>query len=142
MLEILNKTNQSFNDELLHKIASFLTPKDIELLLVDDKEMTQINFTHRQKNQSTDVLSFPFCDMGFDGVILGSIVININIASKVSKKLNHELKEEIALLFIHGLLHLLGFDHEIDNGEQRNKEVELIAYFNLPQSLILRTENF
>jgi probable rRNA maturation factor len=42
------------------------------------------------------------------------------------------------LLFIHGLLHLLGYDHEVDNGEHRQKEEELIKQFNLPSSLIVR----
>ncbi|WP_193228465.1 rRNA maturation RNAse YbeY, partial [Aliarcobacter butzleri] len=46
--------------------------------------------------------------------------------------------EEFTLLFIHGLLHLLGFDHEIDNGEHRLKEEELIEKFKLPSSLIVR----
>ena len=48
------------------------------------------------------------------------------------------LYEVITLLFIHGLLHLNGFDHEIDNGEQRQKEEELIKKFDLPDSLIVR----
>ncbi|MGB2553760.1 rRNA maturation RNase YbeY, partial [Campylobacter sp. MOP51] len=54
-------------------------------------------------------------------------------------ELGHERDSEIALLFTHGLLHLLGFDHEIDSGEMRSKECEVIEKFNLPKSLIVRT---
>ncbi|MGJ9366302.1 rRNA maturation RNase YbeY, partial [Campylobacter jejuni] len=53
--------------------------------------------------------------------------------------LGHSYEEEISLLFIHAMLHLLGFDHENDNGEMREKEKELIEHFNLPKSLIVRT---
>jgi len=45
----------------------------------------------------------------------------------------------LSLLFIHGLLHLVGYDHEVDDGEHREKEKELIEHFNLPNSLIVRT---
>ena len=55
-----------------------------------------------------------------------------------AKEYNHGSDNELKLLFIHGLLHLLGFDHEIDNGEHRHKEEELIKKFNLPSSLIVR----
>jgi probable rRNA maturation factor len=48
--------------------------------------------------------------------------------------------EELSLLFIHGLLHLLGYDHETDDGEMRQKETELIRELGLPESLIVRTE--
>ena len=59
---------------------------------------------------------------------------------KKSKELGHTPQDELALLFIHGLLHLLGYDHECDNGEMRAKEEELIKKFDLPESLIIRTD--
>jgi len=54
--------------------------------------------------------------------------------------LGHSYNDEVTLLFIHGLLHLLGFDHEVDNGQMREEERKLIEYFSLPKSLILRSE--
>jgi probable rRNA maturation factor len=71
-------------------------------------------------------------------VPLGSIVISTDFVEKYSKEYNHSYEEEFTLLFIHGLLHLLGYDHETDNGEHREKEEQLIKEFNLPKSLIVR----
>ena len=88
-------------------------------------------------NKPTDVLSFP--SDPFPGAPLGSIVISVDKVASVAQELGHSENDELSLLFIHGLLHLLGFDHEIDSGEMRAKEVELIEKFNLPKSLIVRT---
>ncbi|MEA1914687.1 MAG: rRNA maturation RNase YbeY, partial [Campylobacterota bacterium] len=56
------------------------------------------------------------------------------------QEFDHAFDEEMSLMFIHGILHCLGYDHETDNGEQRQKEIELIKKFNLPKSLIVRTQ--
>ena len=77
-------------------------------------------------------------DFEFDNMPLGSIVISVDYVEEKAKEYGHTFNEEFNLLFIHGLLHLLGFDHEIDNGEHRAKEEELIKSFNLPDSLIVR----
>ena len=71
---------------------------------------------------------------------LGSIVISVDYVTEVAKRLGHSYDEELSLLFIHGLLHLLGYDHEVDNGEMREREAKLIKTFNLPKSLIVRME--
>lgn len=142
MLEISNETDIDFNSDLLQEIASFLSKKDIELIITDDEEIKHLNSAFRSKDKPTDVLSFPFDDMGIVGgdLPLGSMVINIEMAKSISDKIGHSLEAEIALLFIHGCLHLLGYDHENDSGEQRAKEEELINLFNLPKSLIMRNE--
>lgn len=142
MLEISNETNIDFNSDLLQEIAIFLSKKDIELIITDDEEIKHLNSSFRSKDKPTDVLSFPFDDMGIVGgdLPLGSVVINIEMAKSISDEIGHSLEAEIALLFIHGCLHLLGYDHENDSGEQRAKEEELINLFNLPKSLIMRNE--
>ena len=71
---------------------------------------------------------------------LGSIVIAQGFVESKAKELGHTQKDECTLLFIHGLLHLLGFDHEVDSGAMREEEKKLIKKFNLPKSLIVRTE--
>ena len=137
MLLIDNETNISLHVSLLEQICDAHTHKEVELLIVDAETIQELNREHRGKDTPTDVLSFPIDD--FPHSPLGSIVINHALANEKAKELGHKIEEEIALLFIHGLLHLLGFDHEIDSGEMRDKEEALINQYTLPQSLIVRT---
>ncbi len=137
MLHIDNQTGQKIDTKLLNSIYESLTHEDIELLFVTDEAIQEVNLEFRGKNSPTDVLSFPL--QNIPNCPLGSILISIDTAQKISSSLNHSLEEEISLLFIHGFLHLSGYDHEVDNGEMRNKEEELIKKFNLPKSLIVRT---
>ncbi len=136
MIEFYNQTNFDFNVDSLKEIYEYLTNKDIELILTTDEEIQKLNKQFRNKDKPTDVLSFPLEDA--PNTPLGSIVISIDTAKKQAQKHSHSVEEEIKLLFIHGLLHLLGYDHEIDNGEMREKEKEIIKKFNLPDSLIVR----
>ncbi|WP_299226720.1 rRNA maturation RNase YbeY [uncultured Campylobacter sp.] len=81
----------------------------------------------------------------FDGgnfapVLLGSVVINLDLVEMKAAQLGHGTDDETALLFTHGLLHVLGFDHESDDGQMRVKECEIIEKFRLPKSLIVRAE--
>lgn len=70
---------------------------------------------------------------------MGSVVISEHYVRDKAKAFSHSVQDELSLLFIHGLLHLLGYDHEDDEGEMRRKEQELIHTFGLPKSLIVRT---
>ncbi len=134
MIEITNKTKQNFNYTTINKIAKELTKKTIELIITNNEEIQLINKEYRDKNTPTDVLSFPIKSKK----ILGSVVVSIDFIKDASKKYNHSINDELTLLFIHGLLHLLGYDHEIDNGEMRKKEEQIIKKHNLPKSLIVR----
>lgn len=137
MIELDNRTDKTYDFSLLEQIADTLSNREIELILTGNDEIAQINHEFRNIDKATDVLSFP--SNPFPGAPLGSIVISVDKVTSVAHELGHSEDNEIALLFIHGMLHLLGFDHEVDNGEMRNKESELIEKFNLPKSLIVRT---
>ncbi|WP_120868247.1 rRNA maturation RNase YbeY [Helicobacter pylori] len=140
MLEIDNQTPLKSDFLLLEKIANFLAPtQTIELVLVSNETMREINRDLRNCDYATDVLSFPL--EAIPHAPLGSVVINAPLAQENALKLGHRLENEIALLFIHGVLHLLGYDHEKDKGEQRQKEGELIKAFDLPLSLIERAQD-
>ena len=137
MIELENNTNLEIDISNLENIANTLTKKDIELVVVNNEEMRLLNKEHRNIDKATDVLSFPM-DFDFPNMPLGSIVVSTDFVEEKSKEYGHTFNEEFSLLFIHGILHLLGYDHEVDNGEHRNKEEELIKQFNLPDSLIVR----
>ena len=139
MIEIDNKTSLEVDKPFLTKIAGTLTDKEIELLITDANKIQEINRNSRNIDKSTDVLSFPYEEMPM--APLGSIVISASHVENRAKELGHKNSDELALLFIHGLLHLLGYDHEVDDGQMRAKEAKLIKKFNLPTSLIVRTED-
>lgn len=131
-----NNTDLEIDIEFLNSIAKTISEEEIEFILTNNQEIHEINLTTRGIDKPTDVLSFPYEQM--PNTPLGSIVISIDFVEKKAKDYNHSFEDELSLLFIHGLLHLVGYDHEVDNGEHRKKEEELIKQFNLPDSLIIR----
>lgn len=137
MIELDNRTEKNYDFQLIENIANHLSDAEIELILTDNDEIADINREFRGIDKATDVLSFP--SDPFPGAPLGSIVISVDKVESVANELGHSENDELALLFIHGMLHLMDYDHEVDNGEMRAKEIELIEKFNLPKSLIVRT---
>lgn len=130
-----------FGLDLVEKIASELTDKDIELVIVDESAMKAINSAQRGIEKATDVLSFALKAVpNAVNLPLGSIVINANAVKDEAKARKHSEEAEFTLLFLHGILHLLGYDHEKDSGQMREKERQIIEKFKLPQSLIIRSE--
>ena len=138
LIDLVNETDLLVDTDLLQKIAEDLTQRQIELIITDNEGIRALNAHHRQKDSATDVLSFPLGDTPH--APLGAIVISKDFVIQKAKELGHSKQEELTLLFIHGLLHLLGFDHETDNGEMRQKEEVIIDAWKLPKSLIVRTE--
>lgn len=136
MIEFDNRTSLQLNTKLVETIAASLSNKEIELIVTDAHEMQAINKEHRGIDKATDVLSFPYEEMPMSP--LGSIVICAEYVTKKAQEFGHTKDDEFALLFIHGLLHLLGYDHEVDSGEMRDEEARIIEKFNLPSSLIIR----
>ena len=138
MIELDNRTNLTIDISLLQLISDTLTNKEIELIITSNSEIQSINAECRNINKPTDVLSFPYEEMPMSP--LGSIVISENFVKEKASELGHTVSDELALLFIHGLLHLLGYDHEVDSGEMREKEKNIIELFSLPKSLIVRNQ--
>lgn len=137
-MEIVEKVETPISPQLLEKIASLLTDREVEVIFVDDREISRYNRTYRGKDSPTDVLSFPV-EGDFPFQPLGSLIISVETARRQAEEMGHSVEEEIQILFLHGLLHLLGYDHETDNGEMEAKEAELIEKLNLPSSLIGRS---
>jgi len=146
MIDLDNQTTLAVDIVALEKIAQALSTKEVELVITDDETMQALNSEYKGKEATTDVLSFPmeapFTEQSIFGMPLGSIVIAASFVKEKAKVFGHTEQDELSLLFIHGMLHLLGFDHERDKGEMRLREKELIEAFDLPKSLIVRTEEY
>jgi len=139
MIDFENKTNLEFDVKNFYEIYNLLTNKDIEVVLTTNDEIQKINKEHRNIDKPTDVLSFPLENLPH--MPLGSIIISVDMAKEYANLYKHSIEDEIKLLFLHGLLHLLGYDHEIDDNQMRQKEEEIIKKLNLPNSLIIRNES-
>ena len=86
---------------------------ELSVALVGDQEMRPLNAKYRKKNKTTDVLSFPADPtMTSEAALLGDVIISVEQARRQAKERNHSLKKEMVTLLIHGILHLLGYDHE------------------------------
>lgn len=99
----------------------------VEVLIVGDAEITELNYKTRGKNSVTDVLSFAYHDKAAVEVYLvksdaplnlGSIIINALAAERQAELYEHEVSREFKFLFVHGLLHLFGYDHATSEDEQ------------------------
>ncbi|WP_345973741.1 rRNA maturation RNase YbeY [Sulfurimonas diazotrophicus] len=138
MIDIDNQTDFQPDFTLLDAIVDALDAGEMELVICDDETIRVLNRDHRGIDKATDVLSFPYDPMPMAPI--GSIVISADHVRSGAARFGHSEAEECALLFLHGVLHLLGFDHETDEGEMRCKEEEIIKALGLPSSLIVRTE--
>lgn len=138
-IDLDNQTDIEFDYTLINQITNELTTKELELVITDNDTIQELNKEYRNLDKPTDVLSFPIEDM--PNAPIGTIVISVDYVQEKAKEYGHSENEEFALLYLHGLLHLLGYDHEIDNGEQREKEKEIIEKLNLPNSLIIRNDD-
>ncbi len=95
---------------------------EISLVITNDDEMKEINRLYRKIDSTTDVLSFPINEnKQITSQMLGDIVISFDKAKSQSVENECTIEEEIAFLYIHGLLHLLGYDHE--KSEEDEKEM-------------------
>ncbi len=138
MLNIIfdNETDYDIDLSLVQNIKNHLTTGEVELILTNNTSIQNINLETRGFDKPTDVLSFPYINM--PNAPIGSIIISLDFLKEYANEYKNTIEDEFALLFIHGILHILGYDHEVDNGEHRAKEEELINHFNLPKSLIIR----
>jgi probable rRNA maturation factor len=100
---------------------------EVSIVFVDDAEMKNLNKNFRRINKPTDVLAFPMNEGKFATInpeLLGDIVISVQTANKQADFHDHSLERELTILLIHGLLHLLGYDHNTDSEEAEMKEFE------------------
>ncbi|MCG6963664.1 MAG: rRNA maturation RNase YbeY [Acidobacteria bacterium] len=102
------------------------THADVSLLITGDERVRRLNSAYRGIDRSTDVLSFPDGDELPDGRrFLGEVVVSLDTARVQADRLGHGELRELEELVLHGVLHLLGHDHENDDGEMNRLELEL-----------------
>jgi len=118
----------------LTKHAPARAKGSVTIALVTDAAMRRLNATYRKADYATDVLSFPSDIPG----VLGDIAIARGVAARQAREQGHAEATELRILALHGLLHLLGYDHEHDRGEMRRAEERLRRRAGLPVGLISR----
>jgi probable rRNA maturation factor len=117
--------------KILSKTSSFKSKKhEFSILLNNDKEMKNLNYKFRKKNKTTDVLSFPIKIKNKKIFYVGDIAISYEIIKERSKKTNFSL--EFDKVWIHGYLHLIGYDHKKLNEFKKmfRKEKSILRYFH------------
>jgi len=113
---------------LCHRLG--ISDKEFVVLLTNDRAIRRLNRRFRNQYKATDVLTFPGNTspdqgLGLENGYLGDIIISVERAQRQALEKKHTLERELRILAIHGALHLLGHDHETDNGQMRRKELRL-----------------
>jgi len=123
-LEINNLTKSRINKIFLKKIAdrTFKTLKskklkELSLVIVGENKIKELNKKYRKKNKVTDVLAFDYGKQG-------EIFICLHQAKKQAKKIGHSLNKELAILLIHGILHLMGYEDQTKKGYNKMAEAQ------------------
>ena len=119
----------------LARVAPASARGDLSIAIVSDRRMRALNRQFRGKDKVTDVLSFPADSRGF----MGDIVIAAGVSKRQAREAGHSAQTELRVLALHGLLHLLGYDHEADDGRMARAEARLRKKAGLPGGLIERT---
>ncbi|MCG8684866.1 MAG: rRNA maturation RNase YbeY [Desulfobacterales bacterium] len=114
---------------------------EISIVITDDQEIRDLNKTYRGKDKPTNVLSFPMQEGQFSDItpgLLGDVVISVDTAEQEASDAEISMDERMSQLLIHGILHLLGFDHETgdsDAEKMEQKSIELLRLLEKNQGL-------
>jgi probable rRNA maturation factor len=125
---------QLFLSRILRELR--ISHASLAVRFINDREMARLNFVYRKKKKTTDVLSFPSETRStpqnlparlksLNGKYLGDIAISPMVARRNAKSFARSLAGELRILILHGVLHLLGYDHETDRGEMDRVEARL-----------------
>lgn len=146
IIDILNENEVATAEavDLVTRVLSFVADKEeiaedaeVSVSFVSNDEIQEINRTYRGKNAVTDVISFALQEkgegeidiIGEEPLLLGDIIISVERAKEQAEDYNHSFEREVAFLAVHGLLHLLGYDH-MSEDEERQMFAKQHAYLN------------
>jgi len=126
-------------EDFLRQIPAALAPSPFSVCLLSDRSIRGYNLRFRQKNETTDVLSFPMGPPEIGGEnYLGDILISVETANRNAARFGLRLENELKVLVLHGLLHLMGQDHERDHGQMARNERRWAARLGLAHGLLSR----
>ena len=140
-LLLADKFANKFSGKITPKISGIkqMTPFSVSILWTDDAEMAELNMQFRQKQGATNILSFPAFDslpdrLAETPIFLGDMALGFETLSKESEQNQRPLEHHLAHLFLHGLLHLIGFDHQeqTEAEEMEALEIQLLSEINIP----------
>jgi probable rRNA maturation factor len=132
-------------DQWLAAVAPSRIRGTVSVALVSDRRVRGLNRDHRKSDYATDVLSFPGGEPSpldqTRGPFLGDIVIATGVARRQARAAGHSERTEVRILALHGLLHLIGYDHERDAGAMAQAERRLRRKGGLREGLIERARS-
>ncbi len=146
-----DSVDEAFVD-LIQRLVEFAAEKEqvtpqseVSISFVDNDYIQELNRNYRQKDQSTDVISFAMQELGEGEVevqssempaILGDIVISVDKAKEQSEEFDHSFERELGFLALHGFLHLLGYDHMEKEDEKTmfSRQEEILHEYGLKRS--------
>ena len=148
IIVIPEKLEQLLSDGLnaVAKLHGLGEKEEVDITIVTDEEIHALNRDYRNVDRSTDVLSFALDEDGGEPELvggpevhlLGDIIISAETAARQAEEFGHGLEREIVYLAVHGLLHLLGYDHmqEEDKAIMRAKEEEALREIKLSEEFL------
>ena len=131
--------DEAFRRWLETALSQHPEPVELVIRLVDEEEGRQLNQTYRGKERPTNVLSFPFeAPPQVASPLLGDLVICVPVVAREANEQGKSLEAHWAHLVIHGLLHLMGYDHQTDEEalQMESRERELLQQLNYPDPYI------
>ena len=132
MIEINNLTTNPIDEEFLRKVAKKVLKDenkggaDLSIALVGQGRIRELNKKYKRKNRATDVLAFPDQNLG-----LGEIIICLREVKKNAERFKSSLEKELARVLIHGILHLLGENHEKSEKQAKKMEIKENHYLKI-----------
>jgi len=132
MIEVNNLTTVQIDKEFFKEITEKVLEgekqenKNLSIALVGQGRISELNKRYRGKNRATDVLAFPNKELG-----LGEIVICLREVKKNARRFSSTFEKELARVLIHGILHLLGYDHEKSDAQAKKTEEKQNYYLKL-----------
>ncbi|HAA85700.1 MAG TPA: rRNA maturation RNase YbeY [Kosmotogaceae bacterium] len=130
-----NKTTKQVNEKKIREIVSNVTREELQslpdgalnIVLTDDDEIQRINNLYRGKNHPTDILTFEY---GIDQDVLGDMMISLETVERQAPDFENTFEEELLYIIIHGVLHLLGYEHkETDDVSSEQMIMKQSEYF-------------